>query len=334
MGDVDRKKLILPDEYIPRWFKISPSMLYNLDSCGYKFAFQYVFGVSKAKKSLDLLLSSIISQAGSSEYERVQDLIESKDIMLTIISIVNHNFIQETGTQDEGIEEAKKVIQQSFDFPSPGNRKYYFTVDDFYNKCVTSAYLIRRFIDDSPLSACNDNYTNCKIDFPLIVNGEILDETNGKPTYATARVNFIDDRFYLYKWKADKSRSSDNKAETSNALLMCAAAVAHNFGFKDVNANLICAVTSKSGAEMETDHDISGLQEHTTIFTTDDFNELKRKLASDARRIKSMNLHKCKGWQCTNCEFRKVCIDGDSTGYVSKTDIWKGEADLSDDGPY
>jgi hypothetical protein len=235
--------------------------------------------------------------------------------------------------KEESIDPILRGLEFSWKFPSPDQKWKYYTWEEFLKQCRTASEMFIDYINEwrlEPLRIENVGAIVQKnLTAPLEVDGEILDETGGKPTLMKAQVNLLTKDGLLFIWKISNKKSSKHEdvamfSETVDN--QCAVVASHfrqHLSFP-IDVTICKAVIKKTGEKVE-------LETHGRYVTKEEIDRQKIKLAIKARDVKAMNLFKERSWRCPNCDYYDVCIRGDSEGYIKQVYGEKAVAILDDD---
>ena len=241
----------------------------------------------------------------------------------------------------ENMEEMKAILEGYYEW----NRKIPST-EVLMNQCYSSAKEVIAYMYN--IEAASD--PELKFGIPiqqkhliaeLMCNGEILDETFGRPTQFQVTLQFLsrDNTIYLFKISDTKMYTPNMACHVSDEPVMMAAATqqyimkASNVWHSAFDIVILRAVVNNGGG-------CNILEEHEKRIESSEIEEILYKLADAAKDIKSVKLHRKKQLSCAWCEFKNPCLFGITSGYqipaseaLHDRNI-EGRLDDDDDLPY
>lgn len=335
--DFNPNLLLRPERFEPDWFKISSSMSDAYSSCRELFVWQYIHHIRERKTDHKLLRRSCVIFAIREDLirkfpepsisERVLYFLKSE--AKNIIKMIDRTWADwEDECKTLETNPVEQALYMNYDFPSPDDKRWYFTFDEFILQCIVASRKIRSFLEENklqPLIYDGFMFVQKTLDAPLIINGEILDETHSKPTIMRAQINYVDTDQNIYIWRISSKRSSskDMVAITSEVVDNQCAVVSYHLG-NDCNfpmsVDLRKIVVNKFG-------EITEFESHKRNVSMKEVSEAKLRMAIKAKDIKNMNLFKERSWKCPMCNYYDVCIRGETDGFVRE--VWSDADDIT-----
>lgn len=333
-------KFIRPVMFTPEWFKVSPNMVSNYDTCQEIVVWKYAKGVAAKKRSIALPRGSTVHHAVRWDlynqfHERYRMIHqEEPGSPRDVLSLAAYDFlagelrdIAEEHNREFTPANAEEISMLRYEYPGGYKR---FGYGELLAQISTMSLSIYDYIIRNQIQPMISPHTKLpmvesELLFPLIIDGEILDETFGEPTRVKCRIDLVDSNAGIIDWKATntKARTPNFDAETNHATVAYAAALLHHIPElaeqDEFDVRVVKAVTDKHGNPTDTFGDSTGytlgIEEHVRTVTKDDINKLKIRYASVAKRIKEMDLHKQDSWRCNMCEYKEVCIHGKTENF-------------------
>lgn len=340
---VDLSKLLRPSDHNVPWFTISNSMSETYSSCREAVVWQYVHHISKKFGDANFLKRNCIVFVVRQKFMSLKDY-SIKDTIQYFLRSEAKNAVENSGSSwyewEEHIKEnvldldpIEQGLKLAWLFPTPDQKWKYFTYHEFLRQCQCASEMIIDYINEWKLKPLYIETTGPIVQktltAPLEVDGEILDETDGKPTMMKAQVNLFTSDCQLFVWKISNKRSSekDDVAMYSETVDNQCAVVASHFrqlvSFP-MKVHVVKAVIKKTGEKVT-------LEAHHRKVTEEEIKQQKAKLAIKAKDVKAMNLFKERSYRCPNCDYYDICIRKDSDKFIKRVYGETAEAMPDDD---
>jgi hypothetical protein len=321
------EELIRPSNHNVPWFKISNWMSESYSSCRESVVWQFIHRVKKRKGDSGFLKRNCVVFAISQQFRTNYSIGENVNYFLTseakqhLGNIDWIKFVEECAIS--GVDPIKTGVQIGWEFPSPAQKWKYHTWDDFIKQCLSLGGMVIDFCDKLDIQPMFKDVPAVlrTLGAPLEIDGEILDETDGKPTIHRAQLNFIAQNGELYIWKVSNKKAGEREkiALISETVYNQAIVARFNYNLNfPITVNVVRAVVSKTGEK-------TALQVDTTHVYKNDLDEQKRKLAIKAKDIKAMRLFKERSFRCPMCDYYDICILGKRDEFVKE--VWEDSLD-------
>ncbi len=344
-----------PTEWIPSWFKLSPSMItYSFDQCGQKFIYKYMHRMKPTAIAPSLSRTMAFRHAifnwknyfanitgiDLSEQPKHEMAVELAvmDYFKGIADLVADKLKMDRSTNTE---ELTMILSCYYKW----NKKIP-SIEVLINQSFESAKEIVNYMKDivvqlDPEMKFATPIQQKHLMAELICNGEILDETFSRPTQFQTTLQFLsaDGTIYLFKISDSKMYTPNMACHISDEPAMMAAALqqfiskANGDFIDEFNVVILRAIVNNGGG-------CHTLEEHTKTISTSDMDEVLHKLADAAKDIKSVKLHRKKQLSCAWCEMKDPCLFGKTSGYqIPASEAihdrnFEGKIDDDDDLPY
>lgn len=350
------------DYWEPEWFAMSPSMSTSVNMCGQKAKYWYVNGIKPRIKNITMWRGSVVHLIvelflnGKIDKDEVRVYVENI-IFNEASEIALHRL---GGERSKGLINPKKdkvvrmekdqawiEIKTEYKIPKAQPtkkdkeakiRRDAFDIDQFIDQCVNAADGIIGFIgpllDSKELFVFGDPepWIEKEIRYPLILNGEILDESNEKPTDVRHFIDLVcldkkKGELVVIDWKVGVKRSSVTDgitpADTNAATISYAYAVLHHLPEykKKVKVMIVRPVVNNKG-------ELTTLEKFSKWVGRGDYDDILLKYASDAKRLKEVNLYREMSYNCTSCDYAQLCLKNKEDDYI----VWMSPDELELEG--
>jgi hypothetical protein len=344
-----------PEEWIPSWFKLSPSMItYSYDQCGQKFIYKYMHRMKPKDIAPSLSRTMAFRHAifnwrnyianvsgvglGEQSVDEVAIELAVRDYFKGIANVVaDSKNIDRPTTSEELMDTLRPYYKWNKKIPS---------IEVLMNQSYESAKEVIAYMQDIEVALDPEMKFATPIQqkhlmAELMLNGEILDETFGRPTQFQTTLQFLSEDGTIYLFKISDSKMyipnmacyiSDEPAIMAAALQQYVSKANGDF-IDEFNVVILRAVVNNGGG-------CHTLEEHKKTISTSDMDEVLYKLADAAKDIKSVKLHRKKQLSCAWCEMKDPCLFGKTSGHqIPASEAihdrnFEGRIDDDDDLPY
>jgi hypothetical protein len=346
-----------PVEFIPDWFRVSPSMIaYAYDECGEKLVYKYVNGAKPMKDGASLPRTMAFRHViDNKNYRRYVTEINGKGstdhpIMLGINyyfyyeakSISEELEIEKMGPRNlQDIEKIMRMIGWKFDY----NEKipnYSVMISQIFNAALhTRDFLemhqVEPLLDPDPEVKNPEPVIQKRIHVPMVWAGEILDETHNKPTEINVTLPYVTNNLDIMIWKiADKRMNNKNMAAyTSDEGTAFAIGLRQYLIERGISPPPVFKIIIKRIIVNDKGSFVT-IEDHVRDITTEDMYEVMCKYVDAAKRIKSMKLFKRKGNHCNWCDYKDSCFSKDASKLIifDEIKVEKRDTNNNDDEPF
>lgn len=345
---------VIEGTFNPEWFKISKSMVTMHDQCRQKFGYNYICGIKEKKAGIALLRAIVYRNVLFSVILRDFDDFTSLSQTVTylVINAIESQALEiaQNRMVDPNNYNKSTLISSEYRFPS-GSRE--FSYNDLIKQIVSAVLSTYSYIRTIPSPAIDNTIGDHE--FPIVnkshqinlltTDGEIVDETGGKPTRFYCNIEYVDKdgTLYIFKIADKKSYKKDEHAYIGDDAIIAVAGFRSLYPeiFSDpVKVKIVRTVIKKDGSindniEFRSEMGkIYGIEEHIRLVTEFDINELVYKYGEKAKEMKEGRIYRQRGNHCGWCAYNKICNhQRDTDGLViAKHDL--GYENLEDTEDY
>ena len=311
-------KIMRSNWFEPPWFSMSPSMSNKISGCGESARLHYVEKIRPARKGIGLLRGSVIHFGAESLLRN--NIVDPIDLVETYMRAEIKTIVSKID------DDVWNILQYKYKVPlaketkkdkEAGVRRLAFDRKEFVTQCVEGIKALAKYITDNHLYPMLDDLdrpmVEAELKYPLVSSdGEILiEKEDGSPVSVRNFLDLVhiddDGQIYIYDWKTGVKRSSVSEgitpAHTGHALLSYAHAVFHAYPSysKPIIVTIVRPVLKYSGELVET-------EEWPVEITREDTNDVVLMYASQAKNIRSVNLHREISWRCPQCDYAQLCL--------------------------
>jgi hypothetical protein len=336
------EELQKPVEWIPDWFKLSPSMLtYNYDSCGQKFIYKYMHRMSSVDNTPSLSRTMAFRHAIFTFQNYMNPNITKSDAILHAVQDY-FGSIAKTQAEKLGLVCDTDAILEGY---YTWNKKIP-SLQVLIDQCHFAAdAALKEMVAYNPMQDPQMKgqapMVNRYLLSELMYDGEVYDETFNRPTQLGLTLQYVSDcsEIILLKMSDKKMYTPNMACYISDEPALMAAALQQYLmkigsGKVDSFEVIILRAVVNNGGGCTT------LEEHRRTIENSDMRDVLLKSADAAKDIKSVRLHKKPQFGCAWCDVKDPCLFGKVKGfqipvsealYDRDTD---GKFDDDDDLPY
>jgi hypothetical protein len=350
---IKKSDLIVPKEFFPDWFAVSPSMKGTVDDCEQKALYKYVLSVKPKQNNIAFLRGRCIHFVMERFFVTGQTLTEEdiKDMVTSYIANEVKAIVADYGiTRDIN---PFSILKRKYKMPKRKPTKADIAVKNFkpdafnfaqFNlQCSNSSLKLIQYVKKNEIKPLIHPVTKklmveLDIKHPMVdMSGEILDTTADRVTDTRSIIDLVtkdpDGKIVLVDWKTAMQKTSASEpidpTDTNNAIDVYAKALvsidSRLTEMFPIKTRLV-RVVAKVNGELPEDDKLTDDEKknkkawsNPEIFdkdvTIEDINESMKGFASASRKIKSLDLHRQKTWRCKDCEYVKLCLKGNMHGF-------------------